>query len=83
MAYAPQDQSISAEFGRVRNDITQAAVVTENDPRQGPAGSATAVSLAWGTLQTQVLALTSSVASLNRLQDFIDRAPTLSFRGTP
>ena len=83
MPFATEDYTLAADHARLRNHLNQVAVVTENDPRQYPPGSATSVSLAWSTLKTAVTALTSSVGSVNRMQDLLDRAPTLSYRGTP
>lgn len=83
MAFAPEDGTQAADFARLRAHIAQFAVVTENDPRQDPVGSATSVSLAWSTLRTALLGLAVSRAAVNRLEDFVDRAPTLSYRGTP
>ena len=83
MPFDTNTRTQTQDFARAVNHIGQFAVVTENDPRQGPAGSATAVSLAWGTLETALIGLSVSRDNLNRLEDFIDRAPTQSYRGTP
>ena len=86
MPIHPTDlNTVTVDAGALRSELAGIAMVTENDPRQGPAGSATAVELAWGTLRTQVLTAlgTANVANVARGQLLIDRAPTLSMRGTP
>ncbi len=77
--------TLAADVSDLRAQLNQVSMVTESDPRQGPAGSATATSLAWDTLRTNILTAlgTQNVGNVNRAQDLIDRAPTLRFRGTP
>ena len=83
MPFDTNTQTQTQDFARAVNSSGQFAVVTENNPRQDSGTSATSVSLAWGTLQTALVGLSVNQANLARLQDFIDRAPTQSYRGTP